>query len=142
MTIVALDPKYKTYVIYVVALNINLNNKVYPSKKTQIAHLKVNKAFTKVSGEYTNFADVFLPKLAIKLFEYIEINNHNIELVDDQQPFYGPIYSLNLVELEILKIYIKNNLSHDFIRPYKSSVEILILFNKKLDRSLQLYINY
>ncbi len=56
---------------------------MYSSKKAQIAHLKVNKAFIEVISKYADFADIFLPKLAIKLFKYIEINNYTIELVDD-----------------------------------------------------------
>ena len=53
------------------------------SKKAQIAHLKIDKALTKVSSKYTNFLDIFLPKLDAKLLEYMVINNHVIELVDD-----------------------------------------------------------
>ena len=46
------------------------------------------------------------------------------------------------MELEILKIYIKNNLANKFIRSSKFLVKTPIFFDKKLDRSLQLYINY
>ena len=47
-------------------------------------------------------------KLAAKFSKYIEINNYAIKLVNNQQLFYGSIYSLGLIELEILKTYIKN----------------------------------
>ncbi len=70
------------------------------------------------------------------------INNHIIKLVDDQQLPYGPIYSLDPIELETLKAYINNNLANDFIKPSKSSVGALIFFDKKPDKSLQLYIDY
>ncbi len=70
------------------------------------------------------------------------IYDHAIELVDDWQPLYGPIYSLGLVELETLKVYIKNNLANSFIRPSKSLTGASIFFNKNSDRSLQLYIDY
>ncbi len=62
--------------------------------------------------------------------------------MDNQQPPYGPIYSLSLVELEILKTYIKNNLANGFIKPSKSPVGAPILFDKKLDRSLRLCLDY
>ena len=56
---------------------------MHPLKKAQIVYLKASKAPTKVSNEYVNFANVFSPKLAIKLVKYIKINDHTIELIDD-----------------------------------------------------------
>ena len=70
------------------------------------------------------------------------INNYAIELVDDWQPSYGPIYSLGFVKLEILKACIENNLANGFIRPSKSPVRVLILFDKKPDGSLRLCVDY
>ena len=57
----ALDLEYKTFVIYIAALNLNLGDEMHPLKRAQIAHLKVNKAPTKISSEYADFADIFLP---------------------------------------------------------------------------------
>ena len=70
------------------------------------------------------------------------INKHAIELQDGKQPPYGPIYSLGLVELETLKTYIKTHLKTRFIRSFKSPASAPILFDKKPDDSLQLYVNY
>ncbi len=56
---------------------------MHPSKRVQIAHLKGDEAPSKVPSEYANFADVFSPKLAVKLSEYTGINNHAIKLVDN-----------------------------------------------------------
>ena len=111
-------------------------------KRAQIAHLKADKASIKVPSKYTDFANVFLPKLTTKLLKYIRIYNYDIELADDQQPPYNFIYSLGLVELKMLKTYIKNNLARGFIRPSKFSIRAPIFFDKKLDQSLRLYINY
>ncbi len=102
----------------------------------------MDKALTKVPSKYTDFVDVFSPKLAVKLPEYTKINNHAIELVDDQQPPYGLIYSLGSVELETMKAYIKNNLANNFIKPSKSPAGVLIFFEKKPDGSLRLCVNY
>ena len=96
----------------------------------------MDKAPIKVSSKYVDFADVFSPKLATKLFEYVGINNHAIELVDNQKPFYNSIYSLSLVKLKILKIYIKNILANNFIRLFKSLTKASIFFDKKLNKSL------
>ncbi len=141
-TVVALDPKYETFVVHVAALSVNSGDEVYPSKRAQIAYLKANEAPTKVPSKYADFTDIFLPKLAAELLEHTKINDYAIELVDDWQPPYGPIYSLRPVELEILKAYIENNLVSNFIRPSKSPAGALILFNKKLDGSLRLCVNY
>ena len=62
--------------------------------------------------------------------------------MDDQQPLYGPIYSLGPVKLEILKAYIKNNLANKFIKPSKFFVEVFIFFDKNPNGSLRLYIDY
>lgn len=53
--------------------------------------------------------------MIIILSENTEINEHAIKLVKDKQPLYEPIYSLSLMELEILKTYIKINLKPIFI---------------------------
>ncbi len=80
---------------------------MHPSRRAQIAQLKADEAPIKVLSEYADFADIFSPKLAAELPEHTGINDHAIELVDDRQSPYGPIYSFRPVELEILKAYIE-----------------------------------
>ena len=70
------------------------------------------------------------------------MNKHAIKLEEGKQLLFGPIYSLRPVELETLKIYIKTNLANSFIRPSKSSAGALILFDRKLDKSLHFYVDY
>ena len=115
---------------------------MHPLRKAQIAHLKADEAFTKIPSEYADFADIFSPKLVVELSEHIGINDHAIELVNDWQPPYGPIYSLRPMEPEILKAYIKNKLASGFIRPFKSPAGVPILFDKKPDGSLRLCVDY
>ena len=79
--------------------------------------------------EYSNYNNIFSAKNAMKFLEYIKMNDHIIKLEKSKQLFFNPIYSLELVKLEILKTYIKTNLANGFIWPFKSLVEILILFN-------------
>lgn len=64
-------------------------------------------------------------------FFWTWINNHAIKLVDGQQLPYGPIYSLEPLELETLKAYIETNLANEFIKLSKSSTDIPILFDRK-----------
>lgn len=82
---IILNFNYKFFVVDIVAFNINfdLGAIVYPLKRAQIAHLKVDKAPIKVFIKYTNFMDIFLPKLTAKLFKYTEINNCIINLMNN-----------------------------------------------------------
>ena len=89
-----------------------------------------------IPTEYSDFANVFFLELASEFPKLTIINNYAIELVDDWQPLYKPIYSLKLVELKTLKIYIKTNLANDFIRPSKSLVGAFIFFDKKPNKSI------
>ena len=132
---VALDPGYKAFVVKVDILSVSSSDKVYLSKKAQIVYMKADKALFQVLNKYTNFANVFLPKLAADLLEYTGINNHTIDSVNDWQLPYNLIYSIGLVKLEILKGYIKNNLANDFIRPFKSFARASIFFDKKPNKS-------
>ena len=105
---------------------------MHPSRSSQIAYLKADETPTEVPSKYTDFADVFSPKLATELLEH-RISNYAIGLVDNQQFPYGPIYSLGPIKLEILKAYIENNLANSFIRLSKSPTKAPILFDKKLE---------
>ena len=139
----ALDPEYEIFVVYIASLeSSSQEGDVHPSCRVQIAALVANGAFTLIPIEYSDFVDVFFPKLALELPDYTGINDHAIELVDDWQPPYAPIYSLSLVEMETLKTYIEINLKNGFIRPFKSLAGHPIFFDKKPDRSLQLCIDY
>lgn len=50
---------------------------------------------------------MFLFNLAIELPENTNMNKHVIKLEENKQPPYRSIHYLNLVKLEIFKIYIK-----------------------------------
>lgn len=78
----------------------------------------------------------------MKLPVNMKINEYAIELIKGKQPAYRSIYVLSLVKLEILKTYIKTHFKTGFIRSSKSLVGAFILFNKKPNDSLQLYVNY
>lgn len=92
--------------------------------------------------EYMKYTDIFSKEAIIELLEYTGIHNHLIDLRKGKQPPYRPIYSLELIELEILKIYIEDNLKNGFVRIFKSSARVLILFVKKTNVFLWLYIDY
>ena len=146
---IALDPKYKIYVIHVGSVNFvvssssfPLNADIHPFHRPQISGLIAKKALTKIPAKYLDFADIFSPELVSKLFRHIRINNYAIKVVDSKQPLYGPIYSLEPVELETLKAYIKTNLANKFIKLFKSLAGTPILFDRKSDCFFRLYIDY
>ena len=115
---------------------------VHSKKQAQVGALLFNKASTDVPAEYSNYSDVFSAEYVAELSENYGINEHVIKLEEGKQPLFGSIYSLRPVELETLKTNIKTILANGFIRPSKSSAGALILFNRKLDRSLRFYMDY
>ena len=74
--------------------------------------------------------------------ENTAINEHTIKQEEDKQPLFAPIYGLGQVKLETLKTYMETNLANGFIKPSKALASAPILFDRKLDRSLCLCINY
>ena len=139
----ALDPGHKIFIVYVAFLNNpNQEGNIHHSCRAQIAALIANEALTLIPTEHSDFANIFSLKLTSELPKHTGINDHAIELDDNQQPSYRPIYRLGLVELEMLKTYIKTNLANGFIRLSKSPVEAPIFFNKKPNKSFQLCVDY
>lgn len=67
-------------------------------------------------SKYTNFADLFFKNLTTELPEYTEIKKYANNLVKGKQPPYDSIYSLVLIKLESLKIYIKIYLANSLIQ--------------------------
>lgn len=138
-TTAVFDSEDKTFIIYMVSLT---SSNIHLFYKIKIVLLKVDETPTIIFSEYSDFTDIFFPKLVVKLLKYTKINNYVINLIDDKQPYYRSIYSLGQVELETLKTYIKTNLANNFIKPSKSSIDILILFIWKSNSTFYLYVNY
>ena len=70
------------------------------------------------------------------------MNNYVIELEKNKQLSFRLIYSLGLVELKILKMYIETNLANNFIQLFKSPVGAFIFFDWKSDGNLHFYVDY
>lgn len=81
-----------------------------------------------ILAKYLNYTDILLSKFVVKLLEYSNCD-YAIKLEEDKQLFYGLIYSLQSIILEILKAYIKINLANDFILFFKSLANAQILFD-------------
>ena len=136
----ALSVDNETFMMHVVALAEPSTMPIYSFCQAQVAAPMSKK--TGIPAEYSDFSNVFSSDSPAELPEYTGINDHPINLLDDKQPLYGPIYSLGLVELETLKTYIKANPASGFIRPSKSPAGAPILFIRKIDGSLCLCVDY
>ena len=128
---IVFDLNYKNFIVYIAVFNsFNLNTKIYSLYKTYIAHLKINKIFTKVFNKYIDIVNIFFLKLVIKLLKYISINYYIIKLIDNKKKFYNYFYNLGFIKLKILKTYIKNNLIYDFIKLSKFFIKISVFLIK------------
>ena len=138
--VAVLNADNKTFMLHVAALVEPTTMPIHSSRQAQVAALTSKE--TEILAEYSDFSNVFSLDSAAELPEHIGINDHPINLLDDKQPPYDPIYSLGPVELETLKTYIKANLASSFIRPSKSPSGTPIPFVQKKDSSLRLCIDY
>ena len=136
----ALNADDKTFVVHVAALVEPTTMPIHPSCQAKVAALTSEE--TRIPAEYSNFSNVFSSDSAAELPEHTGINDHPIDLLDNKQLPYGPIYSLGPVKLEMLKTYIKANLASGFIRPSKSLAGAPILFVQKKNISLRLCVDY
>ena len=136
----ALNADNETFVVHVVALAEPTTMPIHSSRQAQVATLTSKE--TRIPTEYFDLSNVFSSDSAAELPEHTRINDHPIDLLDDKQPPYGPIYSLGPVELEMLKTYIKANLASSFIRSSKSPAGAPILFVRKKNGSLRLCVDY
>ena len=134
----ALNGNIEAFVMHISFLGSRLT--IHPAREAQIALLLAKKVI--ISDEYSDFAVVFLEKLANLRLEQTKINKHAIKLEDGKEPPFGLIYNLRLVELETFKTYIKTNLANGFIWALKLLADVLILVVHKPNSSLYLYVNY
>lgn len=90
-----------------------------------------SKIFEKTSKmkKNSNYANVFLSNLAIKLWKHNNFNNYAIKPVNNKQLFYELIHNLELVKLKVFKTCTKIYLKTGFIWAFKSFAYAFILFD-------------
>ena len=126
--IAVIDADIKTFVIYM-AIWEEEKMPVHSQKQAQVKVLIFDKAPTVILAEYSHYSNFFLVEYATKLLEHTGINNYTIKLENSKQLFFGPIYSLGLIKLEILKTFIIINLANNFIWSFKSLTGVAMLFD-------------
>lgn len=92
--------------------------------------------------KYLDFTDIILKQLVIKSSKSLYINKYSINPEIDKQLPNKLIYSLEYVKLKILKTYIKTYLVNNFIRSSNFSAKALILFFKKSNNKLYIFVYY
>ncbi|KAM3065105.1 hypothetical protein ACMFMG_012250 [Clarireedia jacksonii] len=96
-----------------------------------------------VPAKYTAYAHVF-SKSESNLLPPHRPYDHKIQLEGDGEKAlkYSPLYKMSLEELEAVKEYITDNLLKGFIEPSQAPFAAPILFVKKPNGSLRLYIDF
>lgn len=74
--------------------------------------------------------------------KYTTFKNNIIKLINNQQLLHNLIYSINFLELKILKTYNEINSANNLIISCRSLAYILIFCEKKTNINFLLYINY
>src|SRR6266498_5834642 len=99
------------------------------------------RAYGSILTEYENFEDIFFKKECETVPESTRVT-YIINLEKDIKSLFRPIYSLSERELRILRDYLTEKETIDWIRRSKSPAGAPILFIPKLDNSLRLCVDY
>jgi hypothetical protein len=91
--------------------------------------------------EFHEYLDVFLKQVADKLPPY-RYANHHIMIEKDSKLGHAPLYNMSREELDLMKKYIKDNLSKGFIKASKAPFASPVLFVRKLGGGLRFCVNY
>ena len=121
----------KTTLIYLLAV-------ISVTKSDKLKLLITNLTLLNCYKEYVN---IFLKDLINQLSEN-KSYNHTIDLKSGKTALYESLYNLSEIKLVTLWDYIDTNLLNNFIKSFKLSVKASILFVKKKDNTLRLYVDY
>ena len=96
----------------------------------------------KIPTVYYDFKDLFTKKEGKDALTAYQLQDYKIPIKPREEVLFGPIYQLTQSEQGTLKQYIKDSLKKGQIKESKLLAGSLVLFVPKLDRLLQLYIDY
>jgi hypothetical protein len=96
---------------------------------------------TLLPPEYHDFLDVFSRELTNILSER-RFYDHKIQLQKGKTSTFEPLYDMSQDELRVLKKYLKDNLTKDFIQASSFPAISSILFVKKPSEELRFCVNY
>ena len=137
-----LNKNIYTFILYILSLNLKMKIIIYLAKNTRIFLKNIKNILNSITAKDLDFINMFLKNLTIKLFNCLNIKKYIIDKKNYKQLLYKPIYSIRLIELKMLKTYIKINLMNKFIYLFKFLSRDCISFIKKSNNSLYMCINY
>ncbi len=129
--------KRKDVQVFVLQCNDMLDIEFSMNEFTIEAMMKSSK---EISEKYKNFADVFDKINADKLLEH-DSQDHVIDTKNKMSSFES-MYNLSMIELELLREYLDEFLTKEFIVFSSSLVDASILFVKKSKDDLRLCVDY
>ena len=91
---------------------------------------------------YKKFLKVFSQEEANKMLSHHPGIGYTIDMKPGTQPPGEPLYCISRNKLQVLKKYLKGNLSKRFIQALLSPVAATILFVKKPENGLPFCVNY
>ena len=109
--------------------------------QVQLETLDESSEETTIPKAYRELANVFSPSNANSLLSYRD-EDHAIELEPGKPPPFGPLHNLSEYQLQTLRWQIDKNLANVFIRSSKSSAGAPVLFTRKPDGTLRLFVDY
>ena len=119
---------------------------VHVSRRVQIHNVLVENKFmsnfkTTIFDVLKTYNDINNENKVYELLKHI-VDDHAIELIDEKQSSHDFIYLMFKAKLKVLKAYLDEHFQNDFIRLFKSSIDVSILFIRKKNDSLRLCVNY
>src|SRR5947207_9826943 len=97
---------------------------------------------SKILDYYQNLFEVFFKKESEFLSSHRDHLNHHISLKKNVKSIFDLIYNLFKLEFKVFKEYIQDKLKKELIHSFISSFDFSILFIKKFDDNLCLYVDY
>src|SRR5947207_1421140 len=97
---------------------------------------------SKILDYYQNLFEVFFKKESEFLSSHQDHLNHHISLKKNVKSIFDFIYNLFELEFKVFKEYIQDKLKKELIHSFISSFDFSILFIKKFDDNLCLYVDY
>ena len=132
-----LNHKVFIYVFYIRSESNKLCN-FHSKRRARVITINVSKKI--ISECFKKFENLNNEDETYKLSEH-ESMNHVIKLKKDKSPFHDLIYFLSENKLKIFRKCLNKYLKNNFIQFFQSFVEAFILFVKKKNGSLRLYVN-